>query len=617
MERGDAGIALLTEFGSAQAGEMVPIASALVDLGAHERARDIARRLRSEGTPAEAMVFDAMVLNAEGRPDEARELAAHLANGSRYSAFAHARLLLELGDARAGWAVLAPNADEASTPLIVHFAAALFQLGDRTISLEAATIAAARGARGKAGREATRRKTVCENDLRLLYHGLDVDTGPTDLTYVGDPNVVFYLLHNSLPYMSGGYATRTHGLLCALRDRGRHMHGVTRPSFPYSQIDDWESVPERDVIDGIVYERLGERRLYDTHNFAQFCAEYVEALEPVARREQAAIMHGASSFWNGCAANVLKRRLAIPSVYEVRGLWELTRRSREPAYAATEAHAITVRLETLAAVEADAVIAITNALRNELMERGVDPHKIIVVPNGVDTERFVPRVRDERLEAQYGLAGKTVIGFVGTLVGYEGVDLLLRAADRLRRTRDDFHVLIVGRGLGENDLWKLSSELGLDDVVTFTGRVPHEQVERYLSVIDVTPFPRRAIPVCEMVSPLKPLESMATGKLVIASSVAALAEMVDDGRTGLLFEKESLDDLTRVLEVAIDDSTLRKQLTANARTWVEEQRSWSTLSGRVERLYEALLTGTPLDAGPDDTVHASPSDSVAGSGLLR
>jgi glycosyltransferase involved in cell wall biosynthesis len=284
-------------------------------------------------------------------------------------------------------------------------------------------------------------------------------------------------------------------------------------------------------------------------------------------------------------------------VYEVRGLGEVDRESRDPSYRGSEGYALSVRLETQAATEADAVITITDALRLELIRRGIEPGKIMVVPNGVDTDRFQLEPRDEELAAELGVAGKTVVGFVGTLVAYEGLDLLLRASARLAAESDDFRVLIVGSGTAQQTLHDLSTELGLDRVVTFTGRVPHAEVSRYLSLIDVTPFPRRALPVTEMVSPLKPLESMATGSVVIASSVAALAEMVEDGRTGLVFEKESLDDLTRALRAALDDDALREQLVTNGRAWVEAQRSWTGLSRTVERCYASVLAGVPVGDG--------------------
>ncbi|MDO5663317.1 MAG: glycosyltransferase, partial [Brachybacterium sp.] len=211
------------------------------------------------------------------------------------------------------------------------------------------------------------------------------------------------------------------------------------------------------------------------------------------------------------------------------GLWEVTRGSRDPEWGRSDQYRYIARMEADAARGADRVLAITEALKGELVERGVAEDTITLVPNGVDTERFTPLPRDEDLAASLGVTDTRVIGYVGTIADYEGLGLLLAAARELRRTREDFHVLIVGDGAVLEDLREQVRADGLTDVVTFTGRVPHEDVERYYSIIDITPFPRLPLPVCEMVSPLKPFEAMAMGKAVIASDVAALAEIVTPG----------------------------------------------------------------------------------------
>jgi glycosyltransferase involved in cell wall biosynthesis len=246
-------------------------------------------------------------------------------------------------------------------------------------------------------------------------------------------------------------------------------------------------------------------------------------------------------------------------------------------------------MEADAARGATKVLAITQALKDELVERGVDEDKIVLVPNGVDTERFTPLPRDEELAAQLGVAGKTVIGYVGTIVDYEGLDLLLETAARLKRSREDFHMLIIGDGAKLEELQATAAAQGLDDVVTFTGRIPHEEVERYYSIIDVTPFPRLPLPVCEMVSPLKPFEAMAMGKAVIASDVAALAEIVTPGRNGLLHVKGSAESLTEQVEHLLDDPELRARLGVQARDWVVAERDWKQLASTVARTYEDVV----------------------------
>jgi glycosyltransferase involved in cell wall biosynthesis len=226
-----------------------------------------------------------------------------------------------------------------------------------------------------------------------------------------------------------------------------------------------------------------------------------------------------------------------------------------------------------------------------MVRRGVDGDKITVVPNAVDVERFGRSEPDRALQAQLGLEGSVVVGFVGSMTFYEGLDdLLVACAEIARRSSTKFAVLFVGDGPVRADLERQAEELGIAQHCRFVGRVPHEDVERYLSIIDVTPFPRKPLPVCEMVSPLKPLESMACGIAVLASDVSALSEMVGHGDHGLLFAKGDVDDLASQLERLITDAELRHDLSEKAEHWVREERTWPIMAQRVGQIYEELVS---------------------------
>jgi PEP-CTERM/exosortase A-associated glycosyltransferase len=438
------------------------------------------------------------------------------------------------------------------------------------------------------------------SNAQLARRGYPVVRRASAPEYAPHPERLLYLLHNSLPYASAGYATRTHGLLRGLAARWDVL-GVTRPGFPFDLPghDELRAIPAREVVDGVPYARLSTGPgAWPRNPLTRYVAEYTDAVVALARHERAALVHAASNHWNGLAAVQAARRLGLPSVYEVRGLWEVTRASRNPDWAGSGMYRFIARMEADAARAADRVITITEGLRAEMVARGVPAERITVVPNGVDTRRFVPVPRDDELAARLGLEGRTVIGYVGSMLDYEGIDLLVRAAAELDRERSDFHVLLVGDGAERERFEGLADELGvLGRVVTFVGRVPHADVERYYSLVDIAPFPRLPLPVCELVSPLKPFEAMAAGKAVVASDVAALAEIVDDGVTGLLHAKGDAADLTRRLRELLDAPATAQRLGAAGRAWVERERDWATLAGRVSALYEELGVGLPAGGG--------------------
>lgn len=416
-----------------------------------------------------------------------------------------------------------------------------------------------------------------------------------------DPRSVVSVLGQSLPIRSGGYATRSHGILTGLAVQGWDMAAVTRLGFPFDlwwSADDERTPAPVDVVDGIPYHRLLEDgvREYPRAPLPPYVERGAAGIAELARDRRASLVHASSLYDVGMAGLSAARQLGLPFVYEMRGLKQLLEDARQPLFSASPRRDYLDLLEGTVAREADAVLVITEALGREMVRLGVDPERITVVPNGVDASRFTPRERDEELAQRLGVAGKTVIGYIGGLVHYEGLDLLFQAVAQLREQRSDFHVLVVGDGAHQKALHKIVMKLDLGDVITFTGRIPHEDVEDYLSLVDITPFPRKPLKVCEMISPIKPFESMAMRKTVVASDVAALAEIVQDGVTGRLFAKGDATDLARVLDELLDDPEQRDRLGEAARTWVVEERDWHKITSRVDGVYRGLLGQSSTEA---------------------
>lgn len=413
--------------------------------------------------------------------------------------------------------------------------------------------------------------------------------------YEPDQRAVLAVLSQSLPVRSGGYARRSHGVLTAMAARGYRMRAVTRLGFPYDRwpATDTRVVADEDDVDSVVYHRLLEDggRAYPQYPLASYVERFERGVQALARRHRTGLIHASSFYVTGMAGLTAARRLGVPFVYEMRGLEELMKVSRDPRFEGSDRHRFLDRLETGVAAEADAVFVITAALGREMQSRGVSADRIVVVPNGVHTDEFAPVPRDGALEAELGLTGKTVIGYVGGLVDYEGLDVLLQAVAGLKATRDDVHLLVVGDGPAERSVRAEAARLRLGDVVTFTGRVPHDDVARYLSLVDIAPFPRLPLPVCELISPIKPFESMAMAKAVVVSDVAALTEFVEDGVTGRTVRKGDADDLRGVLEELLGSPDQRRRLGEAARDWVVRERDWRVVTGAVEETYAMLLSG--------------------------
>ncbi len=348
-----------------------------------------------------------------------------------------------------------------------------------------------------------------------------------------DKGTVLHIVTDALPSTSAGYTVRTQEIALAQRAAGLDPHVVTRIGFPVTAgaIDGRKTV----TVDGVPYHRLlpwvmpGRMdHLYETH--LRYAAALTTELRP-------AVLHAASNYANAVIALALRDATRLPVVYEVRGFWEDTWLSRHAGtrdLKLSDRYLRTRALETYCMKAADLVVTLGEAMRDEILERGVDPDKVIIVPNGVSEEFLQPLPDDQgKLRASLGIKpGEHVVGLVSSLVAHEGIGTLLEAVKILNERGVRTRALIVGDGPERPALQRQAAALGLDAI--FPGRVPMSQVRAYHAVLDAFVVPRTPDRVCQLVTPLKPVEAMASGLPVVVSGVKALSEIVNDKVTGLL-----------------------------------------------------------------------------------
>lgn len=405
---------------------------------------------------------------------------------------------------------------------------------------------------------------------------------------------ICYVLHNALPFASGGYATRAQGLAKGLQAQGFEVIGITRPGFPVDTTDiRKEDVPASSNTDGISYRHLVSPDRNEVKG-EEYVIQSAEVLKGVFQELRPALVLAASNHLTSLPAQLAARALGIPFMYEVRGFWEVTRISREPKFKKSLSYARFSRLEALSAIYADHVFTLTTPMQEELVARGVPEQQISLLPNSCDPARFAPRERDLELAARLGIPPDVpVIGYIGSFVQYEGLDDLARACAMLARRGLDFRLLLVGsedvssntKGPVTAAIEEAAADEALAHRLIMPGRIPHDQVAAHYSLIDIAPFPRKPQPVTEMVSPIKPLEAYAMGKVVVASSVQALAEMVQHNQTGMLFEKGNVEALADVLQELILHPELRRSLAAVGRKWVLQERTWERTAAQAREVF--------------------------------
>ncbi len=311
----------------------------------------------------------------------------------------------------------------------------------------------------------------------------------------------------------------------------------------------------------------------------------------VIRLHKPAVIHSHSPFTCGIIGDLAGKLCGLPKVYEMRGIWEDSHTSRHGLSRKSWRYRGVRMLETRAAMGADVVCVISDALRDEMVSRGIDESRIVIVPNGVDVDRFSPGPAPEHLLKKLGLTDKTVRGYIGSFFRYEGLDLLARAFSGLVREFSDLRLLLVGDGELRAELESILTETGVREKATFTGKVKHTEIEDYYKVCDLMVLPRRDTRETRLVTPLKPMEIMAMEKALILSDIGGHREIVQNEQNGLFFRAEDVEDLSAKCRLLLANHQFRKDLAGRGRLWVKENRDWAVLVNRYIEVYERLVRG--------------------------
>lgn len=402
---------------------------------------------------------------------------------------------------------------------------------------------------------------------------------------------ILHILDHSIPLHSG-YSFRTLEILKQQRALGWETFHLTGPKQGAAtqneeQVDGWQffrTPPPGGILEGI--SGLAEIELM---------GEITYRIEQVVKRIRPHILHAHSPVLNAIPALRVGRRLDIPVVYEVRASWEDAAVDHGSTREGSLRYRMSRALETWALKRADAVTTICDGLRNEIMARGVAPEKIKVIPNGVDIDAFSSSgVPDIALKTQLGLENAVVLGFIGSFYAYEGLALLLRAVPEMLAKLPTLKILLVGGGRQEAELKQLVSAMGIANQVIFTGRVPHEKVQSYYDLIDVLVYPRLSMRLTEIVTPLKPLEAMAQGRLLVASDVGGHRELIRDGETGILFKAGDASALAAAVLGLVSHPERWAALKTAARAFVERERNWRTSVAGYRQVYGSLVGDAAL-----------------------
>jgi len=358
---------------------------------------------------------------------------------------------------------------------------------------------------------------------------------------------ILHVLDHSIPLHSG-YTFRTRSIIKEQHKLGFETCHVTSPKHGNDEA-------EIEHVDNLTFYRSapisGLMSKLPVLNQMANIAPMVKRILEVIDIEKPDVIHAHSPALNGLAALKAGRKSGLPVVYEIRAFWEDAAVDHGSCKEGDLRYRLTQKMETHVVKYADAVTTICQGLKSDLIGRGFKKEKFTVIGNAVNIEQFdIIKEKNKELEHELGLVNCQVLGFLGSFYGYEGIELTIAAIPEVLTQYPNARLLLVGGGPQEQNLKQQVMLLGLEGKVIFTGRVPHNEVGNYYSLVDLLVYPRKKMRLTELVTPLKPLEAMAQGKLVLASDVGGHKELITDNENGFLFEADNVEHLSqRIIEI--------------------------------------------------------------------
>lgn len=403
---------------------------------------------------------------------------------------------------------------------------------------------------------------------------------------------ILHILDHSLPLHSG-YSFRTRAIIKAQLRAGWDVKAITgmRHQRNSGNEDMDNSKPEMENIDGLdFYRSYGKTSSIPLIREWQEVNILADNIVKKAQKLQPDILHAHSPMLNGLAGLKAAKKLGLPLIYEIRAFWEDAAVGNGTGTEGSINYKITRTLETHVAKKADGIAVICQGLKDDLVKRGIIPDKIIISPNGVDMDQFGDSMAaDPVLISQYQLEGCDILGFIGSFYDYEGLDDLVRAMPHITAQNDKIRLFLIGSGPVYADIEKMVASLNLEKYIIMPGRVPHDEVSRWYAMIDIMVYPRKAMRLTHLVTPLKPLEAMAQNKLVIASDVGGHKELITTGKTGELYQAGNSNALANAILHLIANKADWDKRKKTARQYIEQERDWDRNIYCYQDIYHSLL----------------------------
>mgnify|MGYP000179813640 CR=1 FL=1 len=396
--------------------------------------------------------------------------------------------------------------------------------------------------------------------------------------------LVLHVFDHTIPLHSG-YTFRSLAIL-------RQQHRLGIETMHVSSSKQLNQTKATENVDGLDFYRTFPTALAKLPVLNQWDVIFtlVRRIEEIIKQRRPDVLHAHSPSLNGIAASIAGKKYKIPVVYEMRASWEDAAVSHGTCKEGSLRYKVGQWLEKYALNRASHVTTICHGLSEHIQQWGISQDKVTIIPNAVDPDKFTAQgVKNESLLSQLALEGKTILGFLGSFYRYEGLHLLIAAMPEIVKHRPNAHLLLVGGGPEEGNLKQQIQHLSLQAYVTFAGRVSHQEVNQYYSLIDLFVYPRESIRLTEIVTPLKPLEAMAQHGLVVASDIGGHREMITHNSTGILFKANDVNAISQSIIDLVGHPERWLEIKCAGNQYVNQERTWQRSVAPIKDVYQSIV----------------------------
>lgn len=400
---------------------------------------------------------------------------------------------------------------------------------------------------------------------------------------------ILHVLYVSIPTIDGS-STRSLDIVSSQKDIGLEPIVVTSP---FQRANNSKS--EYELINGIKYYRtfINSDNMHSSEDHSSLLKriaklfliiKFIINIYKISKKEKVDIIHAHSTFFCGISAKITGVFLSKPVIYEVRSLWEERQKDSTSKIQRYSAEVIT-KFETFSMKISDRIIVINKNLLENVRNRNIKNNKISVIPNAVNLVRIEDKVNKNIITLN--TSNYITFGYIGNISNIEGIIDLCKVFQELENENINNKLLIYGQGPELNNVKEF---VKLNDLknVRIMGSIQNSDIYKAFEKIDIIINPRVKSKITDTVTPLKPLEAMGYKKLVIASDVGGMKELITHNETGLLYSAGNNLKLKELIKNVIQDSKKYIHIIDNAYEYVKNEKSWHANAISYFDIYKGL-----------------------------